>query len=300
MENLKIRRSLPPIAVVMTAYNAESTITRAVNSVLAQNYDGDLRLILVEDGSTDRTESIARQLNDPRIELYSGKRRGRVRSLNFALDAAQGSELVANLDADDIMLPGRLAFQSQSFMDDAKLGVLGGGYYEVHRDPTGRTIAAFRVSPPGDRDEMREQMARGFPICHSTATYRRDTAVELGGFNPLLRARIDFDLWLRFASDGFSVVNAPALFAIHFKNSGTFFDKEYSRFRSARQMARLNYLAAGKLDLGVKGYSFATARLAYSLTRRQSVKRLPRFALPISSESDEYLSIATRLGRDEQ
>ena len=59
------------IAVVIPAYNAERFVAHAIRSVLSQNHDA-VQLIVVDDGSTDRTAAIAGSLSDPRLTLVSG------------------------------------------------------------------------------------------------------------------------------------------------------------------------------------------------------------------------------------
>ncbi|WP_425863787.1 glycosyltransferase family 2 protein [Arthrobacter sp. TWP1-1] len=287
-----LTQHLPAVAVIMTAYNAESTIYKSLKSALLQDYAGPLKIIVVNDGSTDNTQGVIESLGSRLIEVYSTGRLGRVRALNFALDAAKGSEFIANLDSDDFMLPNRISKQVEALVADPSLGVVGSAYFEVHLSNSSDAASIFEVSPPTSDENMRRAMASGFPICHSCATYRRQVAVELGGFNSLLKARIDFDLWLRMAIAGYRVVNLSDTLGIHIKRTGTFFDKQYSTIRSARQMARLNYIAAGRLTLGIQGYFTATARLGYSLLRSQSVKRTPRFSKCIDPSSDQYRAIS--------
>lgn len=281
----------PEVAVIMTAYDAERTIEASVRSALAQTYDGPYRVIVVDDGSADRTVDVLRGLHDHRLTVVERERLGRARALNVALDAAHGAAYVANLDADDLMLPDRLHVQVAALEAAPSVGVVGSAYYEVHQSAAGGLDRVFAVRPPVDAETMRRQMAVGFPICHSCATFRRDLAVQLGGYDGRLRARIDFDLWLRMAVAGHGVANVPDLLGVHVKRTGTYFDGQFKVLRSAAQMARLNLIAARRLDLGAAGYAKAAARLAYSLQRRTSVKATPRFSDPVSTLPVELVAL---------
>jgi hypothetical protein len=99
----------PTFSVIVPAYQAEATLERAVRSVLRQSY-ADLEVLVVDDGSTDRTRAVARALSaqDSRVHVLPADRNQGVSSaLNRGLDAARGT-WVALLGADDAWLPRRL------------------------------------------------------------------------------------------------------------------------------------------------------------------------------------------------
>lgn len=94
------------VSVMMPAYNAEQYIGQAIESVLDQSYP-HWELIIVNDGSTDRTVDIALLFADPRIKIIHQDNSGESAARNTALKHMQG-EFVAFLDADDIFLPHHL------------------------------------------------------------------------------------------------------------------------------------------------------------------------------------------------
>jgi len=283
--------------VVMTAYNSAGTIRGSIDSALAATESLGCRVIIVDDGSTDGTAAVARAIGNDRVELVEAGRVGRARALNVGLDAAAGVEFVANLDADDYMRPGRIEAQAAYLRENSAVGVVGSDYLEVH-EAQGMTAVAYKVEPPADPADIRRQLAASFPICHSVATYRRDAALEVGGFDPRRRSRIDFDLWLRMATGGYDLANVRGVYGIHTKAPGTYFDRQWSRLRSANEMARLNFNAVRKLRLGPSGFAVATARYGYSLLRSRSIRGVPRFASPCDELPADYLH--WRGGSDEQ
>lgn len=99
------------VSVVMPAYNAEATIASAMASVCDQTYE-DWELILVDDGSTDRTAELAGSAaaSDKRIRLIRQRNQGVAAARNAAIEAATGRYL-AFLDADDLWLPTKLERQ---------------------------------------------------------------------------------------------------------------------------------------------------------------------------------------------
>lgn len=103
----------PKLTVIICAYNADAFIAEAAASVLEQDYS-NLELLVSDDGSTDGTLSKATEVQrgDPeRVKvLHEDANQGKSAAANRALAAAEG-ELIAWLDADDVMLPGKLARQ---------------------------------------------------------------------------------------------------------------------------------------------------------------------------------------------
>jgi len=95
------------VSVVMPAYNAEKYIGEAIRSVLNQTYK-NLELIIVDDGSKDRTFEIITSFNDERIKVARHpQNKGVAEARNTALNIAKG-KWVALIDADDVWLPERL------------------------------------------------------------------------------------------------------------------------------------------------------------------------------------------------
>ncbi len=98
------------ISVVIPAYNRESTIRRAVKSVLDQTYS-DLEVLVVDDGSTDSTAEVLKQISDPRLTyLKTDANRGACAARNVGIAAAQG-EWVAFQDSDDFWHADKLEKQ---------------------------------------------------------------------------------------------------------------------------------------------------------------------------------------------
>ncbi len=112
---------------IMPAYNAEAYIENAVHSVLNQTV-GELRLIVVDDGSRDRTGAILDRLaaEDARLEPLHVQNGGPARARNLALERlGDEADYVMFLDADDCLLPDALAYALQGAARGADLTVFG-------------------------------------------------------------------------------------------------------------------------------------------------------------------------------
>jgi glycosyltransferase involved in cell wall biosynthesis len=114
----------PLISIIMPAYNAEAFIEEAINSVLAQTYS-NWELLLVDDGSTDRTPEIIAQFEDPRIRVFHKANGGIGSARNLALTHALG-EFMCGLDADDVFPPESLAARYAVFQEHPDTDMVDG------------------------------------------------------------------------------------------------------------------------------------------------------------------------------
>src|SRR5258705_4492294 len=100
------------VSVILPAYNCEKFIGKAIESVLKQTFT-DFELIIINDGSSDKTEFAILAFADPRIVyLKNESNNGLIFSLNRGIEIARG-KYIARMDADDICLPSRLSKQKE-------------------------------------------------------------------------------------------------------------------------------------------------------------------------------------------
>ncbi len=95
---------LPSLSVIIPAHQAEKYLEKAVASARGQNWQGEMEIIVIDDGSTDGTASVAKELG---VELLKKHQGGAASARNAGLGVAKG-ELVLLLDADDELTPGAL------------------------------------------------------------------------------------------------------------------------------------------------------------------------------------------------
>lgn len=107
--------SQPKVSILMPVYNGAVYLSEAIQSILDQTFT-DFEFLIIDDGSSDDSYSVAASFSDVRIRLIrNNKNLGLVASLNTGLELARG-EYIARMDADDISLPDRLSRQVD-FMD---------------------------------------------------------------------------------------------------------------------------------------------------------------------------------------
>ena len=181
----------PLVSVLMTAYNREQYIAEAIESVLAQTFK-NFELIVVDDGSKDRTLEIARNYaKDPRVRIYvNEKNLGDYPNRNRAAELARGRYL-KYLDADDLMCPYCLEFMPQQMERFPEAGMA----VEGEKESKWPRPFPFVLSPA---EAYREHFF-GRGVLHQGPTasiIRADVFREFGGFLPE-RHISDTELWLR-------------------------------------------------------------------------------------------------------
>lgn len=149
------------VSVMMPAYNAERFIRAAIDSLLNQTYHL-WELILVNDGSSDQTETIIRKYSDSRIRLFNQNNSGEASARNNALKHVQG-EFLAFLDADDFYHPSFLALMVRYLnQHPEKDGVYCDGFYVDPNNKILSSLSSFRRGPfEGD---LFEQLVRASDV----------------------------------------------------------------------------------------------------------------------------------------
>jgi glycosyltransferase involved in cell wall biosynthesis len=184
----------PIISVVVAVRDVERTLEQSLASVLGQTFP-NFEVIIVDDGSTDRTGDIARQAatRDRRIRVLHQEKRGLAASLNRAIAVARG-RYVARQDGDDVSMPERLDRQIRRLETDS--GLAGLGTAAVVIDATGRPIGRFPTAhgTAAVRDGLCAM--RTTPV-HGSMMLRKERLAAVGGYREAFHASQDFDLWLR-------------------------------------------------------------------------------------------------------
>ncbi|NJL89875.1 MAG: glycosyltransferase [Coleofasciculaceae cyanobacterium SM2_1_6] len=116
---------MPQISVIIPAYNSEKTIRETIDSVLAQTFR-DLEIIVINDGSSDRTVEVVQRISDPRISFYSYPNGGPATSRNRGIIKSQGAYL-SFIDADDLWTPDKLEIQYQALVNNPQAAVAYSG-----------------------------------------------------------------------------------------------------------------------------------------------------------------------------
>ena len=184
------------VTIVTTVFNGSRYVRDCINSVLPQSYQ-DYEMIVLDDGSTDGTVDVLRQVNHPRIHLHYEPRRGRAKALNLAVKRSS-SDYVAILDSDDLMLANRLKLQVAYLDSHPKVGLVGYRNTMII-DEHGELLQVGTL--PGTRDELRSALSWGNPFSHSGVMFRRKLFDRIKGYDERLSCSFDRDLYIRLSPD---------------------------------------------------------------------------------------------------
>jgi glycosyltransferase involved in cell wall biosynthesis len=136
--------SSPLITAIIDTFNHERFIEQALSSVLDQGLSAsDLEILLVDDGSTDRTTDVVATFAN-RVQVLRKQNGGQASAFNFAIPRAKG-EIIAFLDGDDWWAKGKLKTVLDAFDAHPNVGVVGHGIYEVD-ELTGRSVVVLPES----------------------------------------------------------------------------------------------------------------------------------------------------------
>lgn len=193
------------VTVLMSVFNGERFLKKAVGSVLTQTFS-DFEFLVLDDCSTDNTWDILKSFQDPRIRLIKNSvNMGLTRALNKGLGLARG-EYVARMDADDISLSERLQRQ-EAFLDKNQNIAMVGCWVEVIDENGQKTKTVnFPIVPY----LLRWRLLFTNTFAHSAVMFRKDAALGVGGYSEKMRCAQDYDLWSRI-SIHWDVANIPAV-----------------------------------------------------------------------------------------
>ncbi|RPE08572.1 glycosyltransferase [Chitinophaga lutea] len=240
----------PYISVILPVYNSAAWVAATIHSILGQTF-GDFELIVINDGSTDNSETVIRSFPDSRIRYLDQPNRGLVATLNRGIAEARGRYL-ARIDADDICLPER--FAKQAAWLDAHPGTALVGSFVVFINERGEETGSWA----GDRDHhTAAQIRQALPYLNCMthpSVMARTVVMREYGYNPLQQHIEDYDLWLRMQADGVVMEKVPEVLlqyrvhsasvtSLNLKNKNVF----YKNFRCKRRFLKAR-LAKGKLN----------------------------------------------------
>ena len=121
------------VSVLIDTYNHDRFIEQAIVSVLEQDFPAaDREIIVVDDGSTDRTPEIVKKF-EPRVRLLRKENGGQASAFNAGIPECKG-EIVAFLDGDDWWAPNKLTRVAHAMSADSSVGIVGHGIINVQRD----------------------------------------------------------------------------------------------------------------------------------------------------------------------
>ena len=187
----------PVVSVVIPCHNAERWVGEAIESVLAQTQRG-VEVIVIDDGSTDGSLAVAQRFGG-KIRWETGPNHGGnwARNRGFALSAGQ---YVQFLDADDYLLPAKIAHQVECLESTGADVVYGDWRHQRHGADGTVTLEPIHIS--GELADPLEALLRRWWVAPVAVLVRRTAVIACGGWDEALPAAQDTDFMISLALSG--------------------------------------------------------------------------------------------------
>jgi glycosyltransferase involved in cell wall biosynthesis len=233
------------VSILMPMRNAEAYVAEALQSILSET-SVPIEIVIVDDGSTDRSREVVLSFNDPRIRLIRKPARGVAATFNTALRQSRG-DIIMRCDADDLYAAGRIPRQVEWLVRHPEYGAVCGGFSAIGK--RGGRPVPFEM--PAEGMDITAQLRSGKALTHfCTFAVRGAILKATGGCREFFVTGSDIDLQLRL-SEQCRIWYEPGenylwrlhdSSIIHRPNNNAFFDECSLLFQRQR-------LSTGKDDL---------------------------------------------------
>ena len=195
----------------MPLYNARSYVRAAIESVLAQTYP-NFSLLVVNDGSTDGSETVAAAYQAQGVHLWHQPNQGPGVVMNRALEHAhaRGIPFLARIDADDLALPHRLETQIRILLQYPQAAACSANCYYV--DPESEAVIGTSTVPTSP-SLIKWEITRGLRgLIQGVCTFRTEALYQIGGYRPQYKTAEEVDVFLRLG-EAYELRNTDAFLA---------------------------------------------------------------------------------------
>lgn len=259
----------PKISVILPVYNCEKFLRQSIESVLTQTFT-DFELIIINDGSTDGSESIIQSFKDGRIVYVKNETNLKlIACLNKGIDISRG-EYIARMDADDISHKDRFASQFKYLERHKNIGICSTWARIIDND--GKVTG--RIKNPTSPDIIGCSLLFTCPLLHPSVMGRSNNFKQFK-YNPEALHIEDMDLWSRMSINGVQMANISEYLIdyrwhednISVKND--YFQKESKRAILKPRVEELFERAITEDEMNLHEYSFNL----YSKGKKQDIDK---------------------------
>lgn len=193
---------MPKVSILLPSYNHEAFVAQSIQSALDQSFD-DFELLIIDDGSQDKTPDIVRTFKDPRIQFSPYRvNRGACAVGNELITKATG-QFVTFLCSDDYWPSDRLEWQIRFLKEHRECHAILGQVSFVGRN--GEPVVPTDCSPDIFKQEnrnrgrwLRRLLHGGNCLSHSSMLMYRECYARMGLYDNRMRQIPDYDMWIRF------------------------------------------------------------------------------------------------------
>ena len=194
----------PYFSVIICCFNSEKFIRETIDSVIAQTFE-DWEIVLVNDGSTDKTETIINEYLSKGINInyFFQKNKGFANARNKCLELAKG-EWIVIIDHDDICLPNRLKIHSNQILDNPNCGFFFGNtvHFSRQNEEIRKHFDIFNMEDIDlDQGNVSKSLINsGCFIDSESVMFKKEIALKNVKFNESFSYIADYDFFIRMGS----------------------------------------------------------------------------------------------------
>jgi Glycosyl transferase family 2 len=257
-----IEMAAPRVSVLVDTYNHERFIEEALASAVEQDFPAaEMEILVVDDGSTDRTPEMVRKF-EPRVRLLRKANGGQASAFNAGIPEARG-EIVAFLDGDDWWARNKLTRVMEAMAADAAVGIIGHGIWIVNRDGTRQSETlreGFRFQA-NTVEGARQLRVRGAFLGTSRMTVRREVLRRIGAAPEALRVEADEYIFTLAAALALAEILPEALtyYRLHEGNAFQLARNDATKARQKQQAVEALAKALGR-ELRARGIDEGAVR----------------------------------------
>tara|TARA_B100001121_G_scaffold310017_1_gene339073 strand:+ start:102 stop:890 length:789 start_codon:yes stop_codon:yes gene_type:complete len=182
----------PKVSILMTVYNHQDYVRRAILSILSQSYK-NFELIVINNGSTDNTQKILRKIKDKRIKFFLLKKNiGRTKCLNLGLKKCRG-KYIAIQDSDDISKKSRIKILLDQLEKEENLGLVASNYNIINEN----NVITSKIKIEEDLYEYPKKLIFHNSIAHSTVMFKKKVIDLIGNYPINFNYAQDYAFYLK-------------------------------------------------------------------------------------------------------
>tara|TARA_Y100000816_G_C26096818_1_gene580594 strand:+ start:83 stop:769 length:687 start_codon:yes stop_codon:yes gene_type:complete len=211
----------PLISVLLSVYNDDENIKKSIDSILSQSYK-NIELLVIDDGSTDKTYEILNGIRDSRLKIFRNKDNlGLTKCLNILIKKSQG-QILARQDSDDISLPTRLEVQYNTLHKS-----------ELDACTTRAFIKNTKKSIPRFSHLLPVNLVIKYknPFIHGTLMVRKNTVLNIGMYDENIKYAQDYKLFLELLKKNYKIkILKSKLYVLNMENNISSLKKEEQQY----------------------------------------------------------------------
>jgi glycosyltransferase involved in cell wall biosynthesis len=187
----------PKVSVLMPVYNADKYLKDSISSILNQTFT-DFELIIIDDGSTDKSWEIIKnfqKIDNRIVAVKNEKNLGIAGNLNKSISFSKGKYL-ARMDADDWSYPDRFIKQVEALDRNQEIGIIGGSIEVCDNNLNNVYLRKYNHND----FEIRKNIFKYSPFCHPAIMFRREAIIN-NKYNERLSPTEDYDIYFRIGKN---------------------------------------------------------------------------------------------------